>query len=141
MIKVFFILFLSALIFPFLALAAGNGQACAPCGRAGDAGCSVGSCSPMWGGNYCIPANAWCFPNPLETTTLDELFGKISDILFVVALAMAPIFIVLGGLFLILGGQNPAYLEKAKTIFKWTGIGLLVTFLSKAIVYAIKGLS
>ena len=140
MSKAFLILSLSAMVFPIFVLAAGNGQACAPCGRPGDAACSVGACSSMWGGNYCIPANAVCFPNPLETTTLGELFEKISNIFFALNLAISPLFIIYAGFLMIWGGNSPEALQKARNIFKWTLIGGVVAFLAKAIIFTIKGI-
>lgn len=76
--------------------------------------------------------------NPLQATTFEELFNKIVDFLFYIALGVAPIMIVVAGYYFIMAEGDPKKLETAKNIIKWTLIGLLIIICAKGIMTLFK---
>ena len=82
--------------------------------------------------------------NPLgETSTVPELLAKIMEFIRKIALAVAPIFIIIAGYLFITAMGDPEKITKAKKTILWTLIGLLVILMAEmiadSVVEAIKG--
>lgn len=138
-----FILILTAVFLPQMtqaAVIAGRCTSCCASCTPPDT-CVIGTCQAVaFFGSYCVDAGTLCLPNPLGSKNVADLVNKLTDFVFTLTLAVSPLMIALGALLLMTVGVEPKNLEKAKTIFKWTAVGLAVGFLGKGIVAALKGL-
>ncbi len=72
--------------------------------------------------------------NPLGSTTFHGFIEKIIDFIFNVALAIAPIMIIVSGFYFVTAEGEPAKIETAKQIILWTLVGLLIIFLAKGLI-------
>lgn len=79
-------------------------------------------------------SSAVTITNPLQSNTFTELLNRIVDFLFYLALGVAPLMIIIAGFYFITAEGDPAKVERAKNIIKWTVIGLLVIFCSKGLI-------
>lgn len=82
------------------------------------------------------PIIALC--NPLAAHTLEELIEAIIDFIFWVAVALAPLMVLIGAFYFITSGGDPAKIQTAKNIILYTVIGLAIVMLAKGIIGAIK---
>lgn len=89
-----------------------------------------------------LPIVAWAIeiPNPLKAQTFEELVGAIIDIIFKLALVVAPLMIVIAGLLFVTGGGSPESVQKAKNIVLYTVIGLAVILLAESILAVLEEL-
>lgn len=67
--------------------------------------------------------------NPLGVSDLTDLIRLISNALIDIALPIAAILYVWAGVLYLTAGANANNLVKAKTIFKYTTIGLVIIFI------------
>lgn len=81
-----------------------------------------------------------CIPNPLKYASFECLIDAIVSFLFTASLLLAPIMVLIGAFTLMTAAGNPAKVKTANNIFIYTGIGLLVVFMGKGLVSAIKAL-
>jgi len=81
---------------------------------------------------------AWTMKNPFAFNTFTELSYAIIDFLFYLALAIAPIMIIIAGFHFITAMGDPAKILIAKKIVLWTLIGLLVIISSKGLIALIQ---
>jgi len=129
--KLLFLTFLFALLIPFLVQGVGLGQPCdgAPC----DPGleCRCGRCRTVCSGTFCIQ-------NPLCWDTIEEVIEGIINFIFWVALAIAPIMIIVAGFFFLTSGGNPDKIRTAKNMILYTVIGLVIVLLAKGIISVVK---
>lgn len=102
--------------------------------------------TPCTGNTYCdirtktcVPCPGVCLPNPLNVCTFGDLVDSIMNYIFYIALVLAPLMAVVGAFMLLTAGGDPAQVNKAKEIFLYTGLGLLVVLLGRAVVVAIRG--
>ena len=72
--------------------------------------------------------------NPLEADNFGELIDTIVNIIFMFALAVAPIMIIVAGFYFITAVGEPAKINTAKQIILWTLIGLLIVLCAKGII-------
>lgn len=72
--------------------------------------------------------------NPLKTDSLVEIIDNIINIIFTIALAVAPLMIIYGGFLFVTGGGNPDQITKGRKVLMWTVVGLIVIILSKGLV-------
>ena len=75
--------------------------------------------------------------NPLGSSgpsTLQELLDKISNFLFVVTIALAPIFYLYSGWQLVTSGGDPKKTQTGWNTIKWTTIGVAIALLANALV-------
>ena len=86
----------------------------------------------------CPPAGTVCIPNPLKYYTFDCLVDSIMGFIFVLALALAPLMVLIGAFYLLTAGGDPKRVKTANSIFIWTAVGLLIVFLAKGLAAAIR---
>ncbi len=73
--------------------------------------------------------------NPLEETdTFAELIDAIINIIFTLALAIAPIMFIVAGFYFVTAAGEPEKINTAKKMILWTLIGLLVVISAKGII-------
>ena len=74
--------------------------------------------------------------NPLgeDTGTVPALIAKITDFIWKLALAVAPILIIVAGYLFLSSAGDPEKVRLAKNTIIWTFVGLLVIFLSNAMI-------
>jgi len=87
-----------------------------------------------------ILAAAVTFENPLTYDTFEELIDAIVTFIFTASLLLAPIMVLIGAFTLMTAAGNPAKVKTANNIFIYTGVGLLIVFMGKGLVSAIKAL-
>lgn len=81
-----------------------------------------------------FPTGKTCICNPLTTTKFTDVVDRILNILFFVAIAVAPVMILIAGFKFLTGGGNPETLKGARQMLVWTGVGFGIILLSKGIV-------
>ncbi|MBU4351120.1 hypothetical protein L6250_01080 [Candidatus Parcubacteria bacterium] len=86
------------------------------------------------------PGGSFCIPNPLKYASFECLVDAIVSFLFTASLLLAPIMVLIGAFTLMTAAGNPAKVKTANNIFIYTGIGLLIVFMGKGLVSAIKAL-
>ena len=71
----------------------------------------------------------------LDLTLSDilDILRNIGDWIFVIGLVIAPIMVVIGAAFFLLGGNDPNRLGTAKKIFLWTAVGFTLTLFAKGV--------
>lgn len=89
-------------------------------------------------GEPCAPGQI-CFENPLSYCTFGDLVDSIINFIFLISLVIAPLMIIIAAGYFITSGGNPKQVDTAKKIILYTVIGLLVVFLSRAIIAVIQG--
>jgi hypothetical protein len=72
--------------------------------------------------------------NPLGYEKFSDLILKIANFIFTIALALAPLLIVVGGIYIIAAQGDPAKIQNGKNIILYSLIGLLIIFLSRGLV-------
>lgn len=72
--------------------------------------------------------------NPLAYESFTDLLYAIIDFLFYLALAIAPIMIIVAGFYFVTAMGEPAKISTAKNIILWTLIGLLVAISAKGLI-------
>lgn len=70
--------------------------------------------------------------------SLEEFILKIAKFLFNIALVLAPIMFVIGGLYYITAQGDPAKIKKAGDLIIWTAIGLIVIMITTGIIQLLK---
>ncbi|MDP3093918.1 MAG: hypothetical protein Q8N16_04165 [bacterium] len=86
------------------------------------------------------PAGSICVPNPLKYGSFECLIESIINFIFVASLLLAPLMVLVGAFYLMTAGGNPARVKTAQSIFIWTAVGLLIVFMAKGLMSAIKAL-
>jgi len=72
--------------------------------------------------------------NPLATDSFAELIDAIINIIFYLAIAIAPIIFIVAGFYFIAAAGEPEKILIAKKMILWTLIGLLVVMSAKGII-------
>lgn len=85
------------------------------------------------------PDKTVCICNPLTTSKFTDVVDRILNIIFFVALAVAPVMIIVAGFKFLTGGGDPKNLTSAKQMLIWTGVGFGIILLSKGIVVILRG--
>mgnify|MGYP001584499984 CR=1 FL=1 len=100
-------------------------------------------------GKYCaadppgsleFPTGKTCICNPLQSTSFTGVVDKILNILFFIAIAIAPVMIIMAGFGLLTGGGNPENVTKARQMLVWTAVGFGIILLSKGIVMILRNI-
>lgn len=73
------------------------------------------------------------FENPFIGLTFKKLIDAIADFIFWVAIAIAPIMIIIAAFYFLTSGGNPEKVNKAKKIILFTVIGLIIILLGRGI--------
>lgn len=77
--------------------------------------------------------------NPLGASSFSEIMGAIATWLRNIALVLAPLMIVIGGIMFILAQGDPGKVTKAKQLILWSAIGLIVVLLAQSLTSILKG--
>lgn len=78
--------------------------------------------------------------NPLGCTTFGDCAGRILDFLINVGLALAPIFILVGGFQMLTSGGDPNKFTTGRKTVTYAAVGLAVIIISKGVVSVIQSL-
>jgi len=84
------------------------------------------------------PAGQICIENPLCAESFEDLLNAIVNFIFWVALAVAPMMIMIAAFFLLTAAGNPQRVDKAKQIILWTVIGLAIILLAKGLISVLR---
>ncbi|XOB41973.1 MAG: hypothetical protein ACKKMS_01105 [Candidatus Nealsonbacteria bacterium] len=76
--------------------------------------------------------------NPLEAESFEDLLNAIVNFIFWVAIAIAPIMIMIAAFFFLTAGGDPKRIETAKKIILWTLIGLAIILLAKGLISVLR---
>lgn len=76
--------------------------------------------------------------NPLKAKTFEELTGNIINFIFYIAIAIAPLMIIIGAFYILTAGGDEKRVTIGKNIITYTLIGLAIVMLAKGIVAVIK---
>lgn len=100
---------------------------------------------------YCDPdpndniADGWCykpgsivFCPPGTNKTLNDILEEVLNYIFLIAMALAPLMIIISGLYFVFSGGDPQKVANAKRIFFYAIVGLVIALLAKAIIGIIK---
>lgn len=72
--------------------------------------------------------------NPLKADTFQELIENLIDFVFVIAVAVAPLMILVAGFLFLTAGGAPDKIGRAKQMILWTVIGFAVVMLAKGLI-------
>lgn len=72
--------------------------------------------------------------NPLIADNFNELIDSLINIIFYVAMLIAPVFLVVAGFYYLTAAANPENVNTAKSIIIWTLVGLVVIIAAKGII-------
>jgi ABC-type microcin C transport system permease subunit YejB len=84
-----------------------------------------------------IQAQTVRLDNPLAgggVNNIWDLLSRVIDFIWQIAIPLAALLIVIGGYFFLASAGDPEKVRKAKHLIIYTLVGLLVIFLSKAII-------
>ncbi|OHA67831.1 MAG: hypothetical protein A3C82_01470 [Candidatus Wildermuthbacteria bacterium RIFCSPHIGHO2_02_FULL_47_12] len=85
------------------------------------------------------PPNRTCICNPLTTSKFTDVVDRILNIIFFVAIAVAPVMIIVAGFKFLTGGGDPKNVTAARQMLIWTAVGFGIILLSKGIVFILRG--
>ncbi|MEA2092519.1 MAG: pilin [Patescibacteria group bacterium] len=71
--------------------------------------------------------------NPLEHDTIEDIIAAVVSFITLVALAIAPIIFIWGGLKFYFAGGDPGKAKEATNLIKWAIIGLAVVLVANGI--------
>ena len=71
---------------------------------------------------------------PIPWTNFRDLLYAIIRVITYIALAVAPLMIIIAGVLFVTSGGNPQQIDTAKRLIIWTLIGLVVILLARGIV-------
>lgn len=78
--------------------------------------------------------------NPLGTTDFEGVIEKIIDFIFRIAVVLAPLMIVIGGVLFVTSGGNLQKTDQAKKLMIWTAAGFLIIIMAKGFVSIVREL-
>jgi len=76
--------------------------------------------------------------NPLEAESFEELIENLIDFIFWAAVAIAPIMIIVAGVYFLTSAGNPDKVRTAKSIIFWTIVGFAIVLLAKGIISMVR---
>lgn len=77
---------------------------------------------------------------PIAATSFEAIVNNLVDFVFKIAIVLAPLMIIVGGVLLVTAGGSPGQVDRAKRILLWTAIGFLIVMLAKGIMGLIESL-
>jgi len=77
--------------------------------------------------------------NPLKACDFQELIDALINFIFWVAIAIAPVMIIIAGFLLVTAAGNPDRVKQAQNIILYTVIGLAIVLLAKGLIAVIRG--
>ena len=72
--------------------------------------------------------------NPLEAKTFEDLVNAIIHFIFIVAVALAPLMILIGAFYIMSAGGDPKRVETGKKIILYALIGFAIILFAKGLV-------
>ncbi|MCJ7786976.1 pilin [Patescibacteria group bacterium] len=84
------------------------------------------------------PAGQICIENPLCAESFEDLLNTIVNFIFWIAIAIAPLMIMIAAFFLLTAGGDPKRIDTAKQIILWTVIGLAIILLAKGLISVLR---
>ncbi|OGZ18952.1 MAG: hypothetical protein A2175_01305 [Candidatus Nealsonbacteria bacterium RBG_13_42_11] len=78
--------------------------------------------------------------NPLKCQDLECVINALLNLLFFLAMGLAPILIVYAGFLLLTAAGDAAKINKARQVILWTVIALIVVILAKGLPSIVKGM-
>ena len=81
-----------------------------------------------------LAVEAVTIDNPLAADDFAQLIDGIINIIFTLALAIAPIMFIIAGFYFITAAGEPEKIQTAKKMILWTLIGLLVVISAKGLI-------
>jgi len=78
--------------------------------------------------------------NPLGYDTFEEILGAVSKFLFQIGMALAPVMLIIAGFMFVMAGGSPEKVTNAKTMIRYTIIGLVVILLASGLVAVLKSI-
>ena len=81
-----------------------------------------------------LTVEAITIDNPLAADSFAELIDDLINIIFTLALAIAPIMFIVAGFYFITAAGEPEKINMAKKMILWTLIGLLVVMSAKGFI-------
>ncbi len=78
--------------------------------------------------------------NPLQAATLEVIIDNLINFILRIAIVLAPLMIIVGGLLFITSGGNVQQVDRAKKLLLWTTVGLAIILLSKGVLAIINQL-
>lgn len=81
-----------------------------------------------------LTVGAVTIDNPLASDSFADLIDAIINIIFMLAIAIAPIMFIVAGFYFITAAGEPEKIQIAKKMILWTLIGLLVVMSAKGII-------
>ena len=76
--------------------------------------------------------------NPLESESFEELLNTIVTFISWIAIAIAPIMIMIAAFYLLTAGGDPKRIDTARRIILWTVIGLAIILFAKGLISVLK---
>lgn len=71
-------------------------------------------------------------PSPTKAKTFQDFIDALIDFIFKIALALAPLLIIVGGFYMVTSAGDIKRIEMGKKIILYTIVGLLIILLAKA---------
>lgn len=81
-----------------------------------------------------LPVKGIKIENPLKAKTFNELINNIINFIFTLALAIAPVMIIIAGLLFVTSAGSPGQIETAKKIILYTLIGFVIILMAKGLI-------
>jgi len=78
--------------------------------------------------------------NPLGVENLEDIFSVITSSVLKVVIPVAVLLYIYAGVNMLIAAGRPAYVARAKQIFQYTTIGLLVIFIGGGFVDLIRSI-
>ena len=88
-------------------------------------------------GQLC-PANALC--NPLCAENFEDLLNIIINFIFWIAMALAPLMIIIAGFYFVTAGGDPKRFTTGRDILVWVAVGIAIVLLAKGLLAVLKGI-
>jgi sterol desaturase/sphingolipid hydroxylase (fatty acid hydroxylase superfamily) len=76
--------------------------------------------------------------SPIRFRTIEEIVDKTIDRIFGIGIILAPLMVVIGGIYILAAGGDPNKVSKGKEVIKWAIVGLAIILFSKGIQQLIK---
>jgi hypothetical protein len=75
---------------------------------------------------------------PIQANSVEEIIEKVINYVFTIALILAPLMVVVGGIYILSAGGDPNKVKKGGDVIKWAVIGLGIVLFSRGIMELIK---
>lgn len=83
-------------------------------------------------------ADIFTLPNPLKATSFKGIVDTLINFITILAVAIAPIFIIYAGFLFMTSGGDPTKTKTAKNVITYVVIGLAILFLAKGLIAVLK---